>query len=74
MYDQMKRKPEVFVMHTKAQEPRRFYVVEGKYPKQELYTVTETDHIIRFYLMKNLRHFLKQRNIKIYNSKGKRIF
>jgi len=57
---------------------RTFYVVEkqdyGKYSQVNFSEINEKDITIKFFLDKRLRPLLKMRNLKIYTSKGGRIY
>jgi|GEM_PF-1908120 len=57
---------------------RQFYIVEkcfyGSYSLVTFNRVNETHEVIEFFLNRKLRPLLKLRNIKIYTSKGCRIY
>lgn len=58
---------------------RTFFVVERRYVGEGHYfmyldKVIEDNTIIQYFLNKRMRHFLKDRNMRIYSSRGVRIY
>lgn len=74
VHEQRNKVPQVIVQQAPPPSETTYYIVEGDLPNGKFYITNRYHEVIQFFRLKELRRVLRAKKIKIYDSKGERIF